>query len=403
MNKKGFTLVELLAVIIILSLLALLTSTAVTKLVKDAKDDLSSTQIELIKSAAQTWGADNLTGLPKAGKCSYLTVGNLKDYGLIDSNIKNFNTNTPIRDDLKIKISTSINKNTGKLITTYEVDPENINGCYKQAYANGEVVYYDVVHGIGCTQRDYREDNSVAGYNGYTNRDISGVETEKLSTQSSCLKFYAFNDDYSRKLNLLLDHDIAIASWANANISLTALSQLYNLTKQWNTPYISNDYIVDQTELGGDKYQIPYTEVPFFENASTPFKSRFIEYEEISKITGADVALDVNNLNLKDDKRLYYFDGENGSDPNWLTQVANSNSLSEYYWLFDRSSNCLSYGCKTDKNTFDNVSGYFTSSFFSDQLISKQYYFIVQSGKFTLFDAIGANIRPVIEVLKSNL
>ena len=80
MNKKGFTLVELLAVIVILSLLALLTSTAVTKLVKDAKGDLNNTQIELIKSAAQTWGAEHLNWLPGDKECSYLTLSNLKDY-----------------------------------------------------------------------------------------------------------------------------------------------------------------------------------------------------------------------------------------------------------------------------------------------------------------------------------
>ena len=51
MNKKGFTLVELLAVIIILSLLALLASTSVSKIVKDSKSDLYDTQINLIKSA----------------------------------------------------------------------------------------------------------------------------------------------------------------------------------------------------------------------------------------------------------------------------------------------------------------------------------------------------------------
>ena len=63
-NKNGFTLVELLAVIVILSLLALLTSTAVTKLVKDSKEDLYQTQIELIKASAEAWGADNIYKLP---------------------------------------------------------------------------------------------------------------------------------------------------------------------------------------------------------------------------------------------------------------------------------------------------------------------------------------------------
>ena len=78
MNKKGFTLVELLAAIIILSLLALLASTSVTNVVRSSRSDLYDSQLALIKSAAELWGADNLNKLPDAGKCKYLTLRNLK-------------------------------------------------------------------------------------------------------------------------------------------------------------------------------------------------------------------------------------------------------------------------------------------------------------------------------------
>lgn len=121
MNRKGFTLVELLAVIIILSLLALITSTSITKLVSDSKDDLSDVQIQLIKSAAQTWGADNLSQLPNVGECSYITLGDLKKYGIIDSKIINPKNNQEISDDLKIKISNDKNE-YGKEKISYEVN-----------------------------------------------------------------------------------------------------------------------------------------------------------------------------------------------------------------------------------------------------------------------------------------
>ena len=92
MNKKGFTLVELLAVIVILALIGLLTSTSITKLVKDSKNDLNENQILAIKSAAQIWGADNINKLPDSGECIYLTLKILKDNGLLD-NVKELNTN----------------------------------------------------------------------------------------------------------------------------------------------------------------------------------------------------------------------------------------------------------------------------------------------------------------------
>ena len=128
MNNRAFTLVELLAVIVILSLLALLTSTAVTNLLSNAKGDLSSVQMELIESAAKTWVADNPLKIPNDGECSYITLKDLKDSGLLDSNIVDPGTNKGISDTLKIKI-TSTKSSHENLITEYEVNPKSIEGC----------------------------------------------------------------------------------------------------------------------------------------------------------------------------------------------------------------------------------------------------------------------------------
>lgn len=137
MNKKGFTLVELLAVIVILALLALLTSTAVTKLVKDSKNDLSEIQMKSIKSAAESWGAENLSKLPDVGECKYLTLQDLKNSGLLDSNIIDPNTNEEISDNLYIKITTTTN--SGKDIVSYEVNPESVSGCTDAMFLLGDV------------------------------------------------------------------------------------------------------------------------------------------------------------------------------------------------------------------------------------------------------------------------
>ena len=128
MNKRGFTLVELLAVIIILSLLALITTTAITKIVKDSKEELSDTQIALIKSTAEMWGADNIDKLPSIVSCSYLTLKDLKDLGIIDSSVIDPKTNQQISDNLIIKISATLGSSNNKVLT-YEVDSNDINNC----------------------------------------------------------------------------------------------------------------------------------------------------------------------------------------------------------------------------------------------------------------------------------
>ena len=128
MNNKGFTLVELLAVIIVLSLLALLASTSITNIVKDSKNDLYNTQIEIIKAAAETWGSDNLNKLPDVGECKYLKLSNLKGYGLLETSIINPKTNQEFSNDMYIKISSNLT-DYGKLDPIYEVDVTDISAC----------------------------------------------------------------------------------------------------------------------------------------------------------------------------------------------------------------------------------------------------------------------------------
>lgn len=127
MNKKGFTLVELLAVIIILALLAMLTNVAVTKIVKDARKDMSDLQMELIRSAAETWGSENINKLPSIGYCKYLTVEDLKDYGLLNSSIIDSETKQEVSNDIKIKI-TAQDSNYGNTVISYEINPQD--GAY---------------------------------------------------------------------------------------------------------------------------------------------------------------------------------------------------------------------------------------------------------------------------------
>ena len=389
-NKRGFTLVELLAVIIILSLLALLTSTAVTKLVKDAKNDLNSTQIELIKSAAQTLGSENLAGLPSPGECSYLTVGNLKDYGLIDSHIKNLNTNQEISNDLKIKIETKINENSGTIITEYEVT-ENVEGCYKQAYANGEVVYFDVYNGVACTEDDYQVDNSMIGYNGINS----------TGNQNGCLKFYAFNDNLGRKINLLLDHNTTNSiNWTNDSTQTTengpidVINKLYEDTKNWKgtlTP-INYEYKGNNTQ-----YTINYKS----------FKARLITAQEIAQITGADKKVDIKDVeeklwNEQTSQLGYYFEttssvySDNCTDNDETTKC-------KYGWLYDRTgADCKNNGCFN--NTNETITGYWTSTANSiDVSVSWMIDKVgrVQSNSSANFS--GSGVRPVIEVLKSKL
>ncbi len=157
MKNRGFTLVELLAVITIISLLALLTSTAVTRLLDKSKSDLSEIQIELIKSAAMSWGSENTDYLPNIGRCSYVTLKDLKDSGFVDSGVIDAKTNKKVSDDLKIKITTKVGAN-GYITPSYEVNSSDIDSCSWAMDKNFRPQYYF----FSLDEEGY--DNNIYGY-----------------------------------------------------------------------------------------------------------------------------------------------------------------------------------------------------------------------------------------------
>ncbi len=72
-NKKGFTLVELLAVIVLLGLIISIGVPGVMKISEKMKSKSLNTKIDIVESAAVLWGQDNKTLLQAEPKeeCYY--------------------------------------------------------------------------------------------------------------------------------------------------------------------------------------------------------------------------------------------------------------------------------------------------------------------------------------------
>ena len=87
MNKKGFTLIEILAVIVIISVTTLLIITNVEKRIKSAKVVLKNSQIETIENAAYIYSMNYSTEIPdlKEKGVDTITLSTLLDKGLIET------------------------------------------------------------------------------------------------------------------------------------------------------------------------------------------------------------------------------------------------------------------------------------------------------------------------------
>lgn len=94
MKNKGVTLVELLAVIVVISLIAILVYSNISRTLSDAKEDLSSVQVSSIKESTKLYVSDNV------GKNEFfdsdreeVTLATLINEGYIEGSTYNILTN----------------------------------------------------------------------------------------------------------------------------------------------------------------------------------------------------------------------------------------------------------------------------------------------------------------------
>lgn len=337
MKNSGFTLVELLAVILILSLLTVLATTSVTKIVKDSKNRLYKAQIESIKASAESWASENLSLLPQSGECAYLTLKNLKTYGVVDDDVKDPRTNSLLSDDMKIKI-TAKSSSVGKSLFDYEVGATNVSTCSKISLTIGKIVYFDVENGKSCS--DYVKENSESGYNGIDN---------KGENKTSCLKFYKFPNSSEDVVTLILDHNTTSESLAadpstdtNKNGPLEALKTLKNDTQNWKETLTPSNYSYNS---GSISYTINYT----------GYKARLITANEVAQIAGIDfdettqeglsikVPLISNSFSTSEvNKKLYILcDDVSSFDCEYITSSAIQNTYGSFWIVRGRH---LGYG-----------------------------------------------------------
>ncbi len=101
--KKGFTLVELLAVLVILSVLIFITTIAVNKVVTDSKNKLNNIQKKLVLETADVVLVENMGKILSIGSydgCVYINFEDLITHGYIDREALNAFTDEELEDEV---------------------------------------------------------------------------------------------------------------------------------------------------------------------------------------------------------------------------------------------------------------------------------------------------------------
>ena len=412
MKKKGFTLVELLAVIIILSLVLVIAVPSVNKYIKQSKEKAYDAQISTIIEAAQAYASANSGLLPRKEEFVVkITLGQLKSSGLIKEEVKNPNDDKYFDDALTIEIkkkgetytydivestittrdgekSPIINLNGSPMVTynlnaTYTelgasatdsdgnaisnivIDKSNLvmstEGIYQVKYTATDTkgISSTVYRNVYVSNNKYANGTAIY-FNPNSNSVCSKAEaTSNTSKSNGCMKWYTFNDDGSSTVNLLLDHNTtATVAWAstgtNANGPVEVKKQLENDIASWNGAVKST--------------------------------ARLIEASEIAKITGYP------NWN---NNRYYFHTNSN-------TEYKGAAGTNRYAWLFDNTYNCTTYGC----NVADSSAGaYWTNTADSGNFNTAftVYYIGILSHDNSVANASGPGVRPVITVSRDKL
>jgi prepilin-type N-terminal cleavage/methylation domain-containing protein len=85
---RAFTLIELMAVVLIIGILSMITVSAVNYSIKNAKEKLYAEQIDRLESGVSSWAIENTDLLPSDGTgIVFFSVDRLKDEGIVDSEL----------------------------------------------------------------------------------------------------------------------------------------------------------------------------------------------------------------------------------------------------------------------------------------------------------------------------
>ena len=108
MNKKlGFTLAELMGVIVVIGIIAVIVTTTVDRSIKNSRHDTCLTQEKNIVEGAKSWSYDNAKELPEAGKEKFISVSDLQNGNYIEDGLKSPMTNEVYSTGTNVKITSS--------------------------------------------------------------------------------------------------------------------------------------------------------------------------------------------------------------------------------------------------------------------------------------------------------
>ena len=161
--KKGFTLAELLGVLIILALVALITFPIVDRYIKSSREQLYINQLGQIELAAESWAYKNIDLLPtNEGETITVTILTLKESGDLPLDMRDPRNDELMPNDMVVTIEFADNT------YTFTVDEESGSNVTDEVNENSPIIILTGSH------IDFVEINSTYNEQGAKAKDKNG-------------------------------------------------------------------------------------------------------------------------------------------------------------------------------------------------------------------------------------
>ena len=373
MNKEGYTLVELLAVIMILGIIALIAIPTVSILIEDSK-----------KKAAEVSALHYLKAIEDQNALAKLLPE--KYTPITSGDVNEINVN--IKGDLPKEGTVTIENGKVTGLTA-------CIGGYNVTYDGSKTTVGSRCGSASEPQLTFNG-TFVAPEEGETHKGIVYVNPTDLEVEcdqnnstigigpvnsSGCLKFYVYNTEGSN-YKMILDHDLSETKWNSTSTAVSEGMKEVKTTLESDT----NGWLGNPRLIGAD---------------------------EIAHLVGADRE---DTIKWSLSKQYTYYASENtdintyfyqfsldgsgttySSSDGWYKRLSSSD-VSKYAWLYNYVGNCENYGCNYNGKYPDFASFYWTSTPVYETGILVMHSF---GQVYCVTPTSYGYIRPVIELPKS--
>ncbi len=380
MNKKGFTLAELLGVIVLLGILATVAFPPLLNQLNKSKEKLSGATLKVLGTAAEQYIDDHSSSYPiKDGKTYCISLETLVNYNYLKSPIMDASTGEEISEKdnyIKFKIN-KFNDYDYELTTNCSEDSSIVSKdtLPNKTYTTGDAVTFGGYkwHVIGDTgtQVTLLMDANQLGDNSNMAHCTNDTDTSTDCGVDSTGTYYVYSWDKS-----------LIRAYLNGEF-------LTNLESKINNEIVSTPICIDPTVADGSKTYGGYliSEISTLGSSCTldsvSDKVRLISYSEYYNMSP-------------------YYEDESSNYPNVGHYITRISKTSDYAsWLYCGSTSCGSSTIKGNSWTIDGAWWTMGSSSSSGD----NYVRVARSVDFEGFlhgyiSEFTLGVRPVITVVK---